>query len=128
MRHCTRRGCTSTAVAFPKLSFRDAAQNQTNAILRLAVCSEHMPLDKSLYLAQVAWPAVQRRHSEHYGLMPILDETVLSYVALESVEGQTFLALLEERERPPLVALPKVEEVSNEEFRRLLRESKRSPP
>ncbi len=134
MKLCTRSGCQGTAAAFPKLSFRDAAGNQSSALLRLAVCSEHMGADFATYLGAVSWPAVQAAHEGRYGLAPIYSETVLSYVLVSSIEGQTYLAALEDvdnkkellRQMQPHQRVIPVEEVSREEFERLLAEGNRN--
>jgi hypothetical protein len=135
LKGCTREGCRSTAVAFPKLSFRDAAQNQSSALLRLAVCSEHMALDPRLYQDAVAWPAVVAAHEGRYGLPPIYCETVLSYVLFSTVEAQTYMSALAAadnkarvlRELSPRPGVIAIDEVSQEEFDHLLEMSKRAP-
>jgi hypothetical protein len=135
LKTCTRTGCTGTAVAFPKLSFRDAAENQSSALLRLCVCSEHMTLDPRLYQDAVAWPAVVEAHSKRYALPPIFTETILTYVLFESIEAQTYMSALASadnkarllHELSPKPGVIAIEEVSQEEFDRLLAQSKRTP-
>jgi hypothetical protein len=120
MKLCTRM-CSGTAVFYPKLRFKDAAENISSALLRLAVCQEHKG-SKEDFLPQVHWEAVVEAHKTRYGLPPIYEETFLELVPLDSDEGRDYTALLERRDqgaliqRAPAPTRIPVEEVSQSEY------------
>ena len=123
MKTCTRV-CAGTAVFYPKLRFKDAANNVSSALLRLCVCQEHKGSVED-FLPQVRWEAVVEAHKTRYGLAPIYAETFLEMVLLDSDEGREYTRLLEEREQGALIqraptpgAIP-VEQVSQEEYDRI---------
>lgn len=120
MKLCTRM-CSGTAVYYPKLRFKDAAENISSALLRLCVCHEHRGTVGD-FLPQVHWEAVVEAHKTRYGLAPIFHETFLEHVRLDSDEGREYTALLERRDQGALVqrapaptAIP-VEQVSQSEY------------
>jgi hypothetical protein len=120
MKLCTRV-CSGTAAFYPKLRFKDAAENISSALLRLCVCGEHKGSVED-FLPQVRWEAVVEAHKTRYGLAPIFAETFLEYVALDSDEGRDYTALLEQRDqgaliqRAPTPGTIPVEEVSQAEY------------
>jgi hypothetical protein len=125
---CTRLLCVGTLIAYPKLRFKDAAGNISSATLRLGVCGEHKS-GPDVFLAQVNWVAIQQAHKKRYGIMPIYEETFLEWVFVDSDEGRAYEELLLRKEQGALIRKAAegtrvaVEEVSEEEFRRLFRQS-----